>query len=58
MKVYVKTDTTCWINGKEYNVKAGVQEVNDNVAEILIQAGYAKPVEAKPVEEEGKRTKK
>jgi uncharacterized protein YlzI (FlbEa/FlbD family) len=53
MKVYVKKDTTCWINGKEYTVKAGIQEVDENVAEILLQAGYAKPVE-----EEVKRTKK
>jgi uncharacterized protein YlzI (FlbEa/FlbD family) len=57
MKVYIEKDTICWINGKEYTVKAGIQEVEDNVAEVLIQAGYAKPVK-KAVEEEEKRPKK
>lgn len=47
MKVYLEKQTVCWINGKEHKVNAGIQELDDNVAKLLIEAGYAKPVEDK-----------
>ncbi len=45
MKVFVKEATQVWINGKEYAVEAGVQEVDDNIALILIEAKLAEKVE-------------
>jgi hypothetical protein len=47
MKVYLEKETSVWINGKEIKVKAGTQEVNDEVGRILIEAGYAKKIEEK-----------
>ena len=37
--------TQVWINGKEYKVEAGMQDVNDNIALILIEAKLADKVE-------------
>jgi hypothetical protein len=45
MKVFLEKDANLWINGKEYKIKAGTQELNDEIARILIDAGYAKPIE-------------
>ena len=41
VKVFVKEDTKVWINGKEIKVKKGNQEVESEVARILVEAGYA-----------------
>jgi len=41
VKIFVKEDTKVWINGKEVKVKKGNREVEENVARILIDAGYA-----------------
>lgn len=40
VKVFVKEDTKVWINGKEIKVEKGKREVEENVAKILIEAGY------------------
>lgn len=45
MKVLVKEDTECYINGTEYKVQKGVQELEDHVAELLLNVGRAEPVE-------------
>jgi hypothetical protein len=45
MKVFVKEATQVWINGKEYKVEAGMQDVDDNIALILIEAKLAEKVE-------------
>ena len=45
MKVFVKEATQVWINGKEYKVEAGMQNVDENVALILIEAKLADKVE-------------
>jgi hypothetical protein len=45
MKVFVKEATQVWINGTEYKVEAGMQDVDDNVALILIEAKLAEKVE-------------
>jgi len=45
MKVFVKEATQVWINGKEYKVEAGMQDVSDNIALILIEAKLADKVE-------------
>ncbi|MEJ5227187.1 hypothetical protein [Thermodesulfovibrio sp.] len=45
MKVYMESPSECWINGKEYKVQAGIQEIPDEVAEVLINAGLARQVE-------------
>jgi hypothetical protein len=45
MKVFVKENSTVWINGKEYQIQAGIQDVDDNVALILIEAKLAEKVE-------------
>lgn len=52
MKVYIYSPTSCWINGKEYKVQAGIQEIPDEVAQVLINAGLARKIE------EDKRTDK
>jgi len=41
MKIIVKQDTTVWINGTPIKVKKGIQEVDDNIATILIESGNA-----------------
>jgi len=45
MKVFVKEATQVWINGKEYQIQAGLRDVDDNVALILIEAKKAEKVE-------------
>jgi hypothetical protein len=52
MKLIVKEDSQIWINGKEYKVEAGLRDVDDNVALILIEAK-----KAEKVEEEDKKKK-
>jgi len=45
MKLFVKESTSVWINGKEYKVQAGIQEVEDNIALILLEAKLAEKVD-------------
>jgi hypothetical protein len=45
MKLIVKEDSTVWINGVEYQIKAGLRDVDDNVAMILLEAKKAEKVE-------------
>jgi hypothetical protein len=45
MKVFVKEATQVWINGKEYKVDAGIQELEDNIALIVIDAKLAEKIE-------------
>jgi len=45
MKVFVKEATQIWINGKEIKLQTGIQEVEDNIALILIEAELAEKVE-------------
>jgi hypothetical protein len=45
MKVLVKEKTKVWVNGEEFVFEAGVQDVDENKARILIEAGYAEMVE-------------
>ncbi len=45
MKVLVKEKVRIWINGEEFVFEAGVQDVDDDKARILIEAGYAEKVE-------------
>ncbi len=46
-KVEVIRDTSVWINGVRHDVKAGIQELENHVAELLLQLGLAKAVEEK-----------
>jgi uncharacterized protein YlzI (FlbEa/FlbD family) len=52
MKLFVKETTQVWINGKEYTVQAGIQEVDDNVALILLEV---KPTIAEKVDDDKKK---
>jgi hypothetical protein len=52
MKLIVKEDTQVWINGVEYQIQAGLRDVDDNVAFILLEAK-----KAEKVEEEDKKKK-
>jgi hypothetical protein len=52
MKLIVKEDSQVWINGKEYQIQAGLRDVDDNVALILLEAK-----KAEKVEEEDKKKK-
>jgi len=45
MKVLVKEKVKVWVNGEEFSFEAGVQDVDDDKARILIEAGYAEKVE-------------
>jgi len=45
MKLFVKEATQVWINGKEIKVQAGIQEVDDNIALILLEAELAEKVD-------------
>jgi len=51
MKVLIKEKAKIWINGKEFSFDAGMQDIEDDKARILIEAGYAEKVEEKKVEE-------
>jgi uncharacterized protein YlzI (FlbEa/FlbD family) len=52
MKVFVKETTQVWINGKEFTVQAGIQEVEDNIALILLET---KPSIAEKVDDNQKK---
>jgi uncharacterized protein YlzI (FlbEa/FlbD family) len=52
MKVFVKETTQIWINGKEYTVQAGIQEVDDNIALILLET---KPNIAEKIDDDKKK---
>jgi len=52
MKLFVKEATQVWINGKEFKVQAGMQEVDDNVALILLET---KPAVAEKVDDTKKK---
>jgi hypothetical protein len=45
MKLFVKEPTQVWINGKETKVQSGIQEVDDNIALILLEAKLAEKVD-------------
>jgi hypothetical protein len=47
MKVLVKEKVKIWVNGEEFVFEAGVQDMDDDKARILIEAGYAEKVEEK-----------
>jgi len=55
MKIHVEKDTPVWVNGKKVIVKAGVQEVDEDIARILIHAGYARAIEEKTEEKPKKK---
>jgi len=52
MKLFVKENTQVWINGKEYKVQSGIQEVEDNIALILLET---KPAVAEKVDDDKKK---
>jgi hypothetical protein len=54
MKVLVKEKVKIWVNGKEFSFEAGVQDVDDDKARILIEAGYAEKVEEPERPKKGK----
>ncbi|MFZ8864071.1 MAG: hypothetical protein ACO2PP_26695 [Thermocrinis sp.] len=45
MRVLVKEKVKIWVNGEEFVFEAGVQDMDDDKARILIEAGYAEKVE-------------
>ncbi len=45
MKVLVKEKVKIWVNGEEFVFEAGVQDVDEDKARILIEAGYAEKIE-------------
>jgi hypothetical protein len=47
MKVLVKGKAKIWVNGEEFSFEAGVQDVDDDKARILMNAGYAEKIEEK-----------
>ena len=52
MKLFIKESTSVWVNGKEYKVQAGIQEVDDNIALILLET---KPAVAEKVDDDKKK---
>jgi len=44
VKVLVKENVSVWINGQEIKVPQGMQELDQEVARILVEAGYAEEV--------------
>jgi len=52
MKLFIKEATQVWINGKETKVEAGIQEVEDNIALILLEV---KPTIAEKVDDDKKK---
>jgi hypothetical protein len=54
MKVLIKEKAKIWINGVEFSFEAGVQDVDDDKARILIEAGYAEKVEEPEKSKKGK----
>ncbi|MDI6865765.1 hypothetical protein [Thermodesulfovibrio yellowstonii] len=55
MKLYIARQTKCWINGKEYAVESGLQDVPDAVAEVLLYAGQARKVEEEQRKEDKRK---
>jgi len=54
MRVLVKEKTKIWVNGEEFVFEAGVQDVDEDKARILIEAGYAEMVEEPEKSKKGK----
>jgi len=54
MKVLIKEKAKIWINGVEFSFEAGVQDVDDDKARILIEAGYAEKVDEPEKSKKGK----
>jgi len=54
MRVLVKEKTKIWVNGEEFVFEAGVQDVDEDKARILIEAGYAEMVEEPEKPKKGK----
>ena len=54
MKVLVKEKVKIWVNGEEFSFEAGVQDVDDDKARILIEAGYAEKVEEQEKPKKGR----
>jgi len=54
MKVLVKEKVKIWVNGEEFSFEAGVQDVDDDKARILMNAGYAEKVEEQEKSKKGK----
>jgi hypothetical protein len=54
MKVLIKEKAKIWINGEEFSFDAGVQDIDDDKARILIEAGYAEKVEEQEKLKKGK----
>jgi hypothetical protein len=54
MKVLVKKKVKIWVNGEEFSFEAGVQDVDNDKARILIEAGYAEKVEEPERPKKGK----
>jgi hypothetical protein len=54
MKVLVKEKVRVWVNGEEFVFEAGVQDVDEDKARILIEAGYAEKVEEPEKPKKGK----
>jgi len=44
VKVLVKENASVWINGQEIKVPQGMQELDPEIARILVEAGYAEEV--------------
>lgn len=47
MKVFLEKQTTVYINGKEIILNSGALDLDENIAQILINSGYAKEMEEK-----------
>jgi len=54
MKVLVKEKVKVWVNGEEFSFEVGVQDVDEDKARILIEAGYAEEVEEAEKPKRGK----
>jgi hypothetical protein len=54
MKVLVKEKVRIWVNGEEFSFESGVQDVDDDKARILIEAGYAEKVDEPEKSKKGK----
>ena len=54
MRVLVKEKIKVLVNGEEFVFEAGVQDVDEDKARILIQGGYAEMVEEQEKTKKGK----
>ena len=45
MKIFLEKDHTVIVNGEIITVNSGTQDIDNNIGQILIQAGYAKAIE-------------